>query len=127
VNRGEDSRPTEEAILGHLDSAAKQLDLINRDYWVNSNWALSIPVDFESFDDEVEIKDYRDVRFAGNFFSYSKIKVAEIIGGQSVRALCLAFHEATILPLFEDLPERHILHVPVLALNEMDQLSRSGG
>ena len=111
--------PDDEEILGQLDKAATDLDLIDRSFWVETTRGISLPVDFES-DEEVRMIDFYKLSFEGLFACYSKVKVGRIIGGNSVRALCLTFYEATLLPYMEHLPERHLLYVPVHAVDYID-------
>lgn len=115
--------PEDEAILGHLDKAASDLDLIDRSYWVETSRAVSLPVDFES-DEQVRMIDFGKLNFEGIFACYAKVVVGRIIGGASVKALCLTFHEATLLPYFDRLPENHLLYVPVHAVDQIDRTDR---
>ncbi len=64
--------------------------------------------------------------FEGTFACYSKLLIGKIVGGTSVRALCLTFHEAILLPFFDHLPERHLLYVPVQAVEYIDTTYRIG-
>jgi hypothetical protein len=102
--------PEDADILGHLDKAAAELDLIDRTYWVETSRGMSLPVDFES-DEQVRMINFAKLSFEGIFACYSKVMIGRIIGGNSVRALCLTFHNATLLPYFEQLPDRHLLYV----------------
>jgi len=38
-----------------------------------------------------------------------------------IDAVCLAFYNTLLLPFFERVPEDHLLHVPVLAVDSMQQ------
>ena len=115
--------PEDEKILGELDQAASDLNLVGKPYWVESSRSISLPVDFES-DEEVPAISFSNLNFEGVFACYSKVMVGRIIGGTSIRALCLTFHETTLLPYFDSLPERHLLYVPVHAIDYIDQTER---
>lgn len=107
--------------LVQLDSTADALGFVDSRFWVETTRALSIPLDFKT-DEEVEIVDFPSLSFEGTFLCYSKITIGKILGRMgisSVDALCLTFHEATLLPYFEGLRPRHLLYTPVLAVNEI--------
>lgn len=104
-----------------MDHAATDLGLTDKDYWVETSRGISLPVDFES-DEEVDMINFFKLTFEGKFVCYSKVLVGKIVGGASVRALCLTFNETTLLPYMEELPERHLLYVPVMAVDEIDQM-----
>ena len=70
----------------------------------------------------VDLINFFDLSFEGPFTSFSIVHVGKIVGACSVRALCLSFKEATLLPYFDNIPDDHFLHVPVLAV---DNISRT--
>lgn len=108
------TRADQQALLA-LDHVASELKFIGQKYFVESRRSLSIPVSFEA-DEDVSHINFMDLTFEGTFACYSKVVVGRILGHHSVRALCLTFHEVTLLPFFDGLPDDHLLHVPVLAV-----------
>ena len=113
--------------LIRLDQAAAAFRLTGQSYWVETSRALSIPYEFER-DDEVKILNFFGLNFEGTFACYSKVMVGQILGRtgvNSVSALCLTFSETTLLPYMETIPDQHLLHVPVMAVNSIDRTSRA--
>jgi hypothetical protein len=116
--------PEDSRILSDLEGVAKELDFIDRQYFVETSRGLSIPASFEAKeDDTVTFLSFYKLTFEGILRGYSKVQVGRVIGAGSVRALCLTFEEVTLLPFFDSLPEDHIFHVPVLAVDSIDQTS----
>lgn len=114
--------PEDAEILAELETAAKALKFIDEQYFVETSRGISIPASFEASEDsEVTLIDFQKLAFEGVLRGYSKVQIGRIIGGGSVRALCLTFEEATLLPFFDSLPEDHIFHVPALAVDTIDQ------
>lgn len=108
--------------LCHLNAAANSLELLDKQYWVKASRALSIPSDIQEGEhvDTVDVIN-PNLEFYGTLISYSKVLAGRIIGAHYVRALCLAFEDTT-LPLYLDsLPEKHLLHVPVLAVGSIEK------
>lgn len=114
----------ESSTLKRLDSLAAEFSFTNTAYWVNANRGLSIPVSFEAHE-EVSIINFFKMAFEGTFKCYAKVAIGRIIGVEngSVDALCLTFDKATVLPYIEQLPEQHLLYVPVLAVDKIDPIS----
>lgn len=101
-----------------LDAVADSLGFVGQKYFVESRRSLSIPASFEA-QKPVELIDFMGLTFEGKFVTYSQVTVGKIIGAHSVRALCLSFDDVTLLPYFDHLPEDHLLHVPVLAVESI--------
>lgn len=114
--------------LNHLDGLAASFGFIGQSYWVESGRALSIPSEFDVDDDEVRVIDFSKLNFEGTFACYSKVVVGQILGrvgvGKNVDALCLTFHETTLLPFMDELPDDHMLYVPVMAVQTMGRTDR---
>ncbi len=110
----------EQYELASLDDIAGTLGFIGMKYFVESRRSLSIPVSFER-DEPVSYQDFMGLSFEGDFVCYSKVAIGRIIGARSVRALCLSFDKVTLLPYFDNLPEDHLLHVPVMAVESIDR------
>jgi hypothetical protein len=113
-------------VLSFLEDTADDLDLLNSSYWVEARRALSIPAEC---DDEAvaSFYDCDSVAIKGSFITYSTVEIGKLIGGRIIDALCLAFEDATIYPNNEiqsyKLPENHLLHVPVLAVECIDAVA----
>jgi hypothetical protein len=108
--------------LAQLDAAAEMLGFIGNQYLMNSHRAFAIPASF-NVDEQVTHHQFMGLMFEGDFACYSKIHVGKILGATSVRALCLTFHNVTLLPYFDRMEEGDLLHVPVLAVDTIDQLA----
>ncbi len=111
------TQPDEALLLAQLDTLATEIKA-EGNYFVQTGRALSIPAFFEK-DEEVGLIDFYGLSFEGPFRTYSIIHVGKLVGQASVRALCLSFSEATLLPYLYSLPSDHILHVPVLAVEDI--------
>ena len=103
--------------LSYLDQTADDLGVLGNTYFTETNKAFSIPASFDA-DKEVSTIDFNKITFEGPYVCHSLVQIGRI-GNYSVRALCLSFSEATLLPYFDQIPESHILHVPVLAIDDM--------
>ncbi len=116
--------------LAYLDRAAAKLDMINKPYWVEATRGISLPVEFRT-GETVNMIDFFKVDFEGTFLCYSKVVIGKILDGagvstkSNVDALCLTFHETTLLPYMEKLPRRHLMYVPVLAVDKIDQTAQA--
>lgn len=106
----------EERLLPHLDSIADETDMFGM-YFVTTNSAFSVPVSWEK-GEPVNTITFNKLDFEGPFVSYALIRMGKI-GNYTVRALCLSFSEAKLLPHLEDIPENHLLYVPVLAVDNI--------
>lgn len=120
-------------IVATLNEKALMLGLLQKPFWVETARAMSLPLETVSNDelptidasqrfefvgeDEVPFMfDFRNAfSFEGTFAGYSKVIVGNIIGAHSVRSVCMAFNQATILPEMDSLPPKHLLHVPIMA------------
>lgn len=105
-----------------LSQLAEGMGFFGKQYFVSAYRSISIPASFEA-DQPVPIVDFADLTFAGEFVEYSKVHIGRIIGAGAVRALCLTFNEVTLLPYFDKTPDDHLLHVPVLAVNSIEEVS----
>ena len=108
----------EDNLLVELDSISEQCHFINQKYFVNVNLAFSISSSFPA-DSEVPYIQHETLCFEAKFVTYSIVKIGRILAGQAIRALCISFDEGILLPYFDSLPEDHLLHVPVLAVDDM--------
>lgn len=111
----------DEFVLVGLDKAADDLGFIGTKYFVESHRSLSVPVSFD--EEHASYMSFPGLTFEGEFKAYSKVLVGKLIGAGSIRALCLAFDNVTLLPYFDGIPQDHLLHVPVLAVSSIDAQS----
>lgn len=134
TNPVELAKPWAEAFPGRADTTTEEQDrqllaLLDEEverfkfdgkYFVETNQALSIPASFER-DKTVTLSDIPGLSFEGPFTTFSIIRIGRIIGGYPVRSLCLAFEDAVLLPYFDKLPDGHLLHVPVPAIESIER------
>lgn len=107
-------------LLAELDIGAESLGFLNNDYFVESGRAMILPASFQA-DETVLYTSFFGLSFEGRFASYAKVHIGRIIGGSAVRAVCMAFSEATLLPYFDNIHRDEMLYVPVMAVNSMEQ------
>ncbi len=112
--------PEDEEILARMEQDADDLNFLDQTYFVETSRGLSIPASFGA-NEPVTYGSFYGLTFEGTFRGYSKVMIGRIIGAQSVRAFCLTFEDALLLPYFDNLPADHLLHVPVLAVDSMSQ------
>lgn len=119
VGHGFEQTPQDERLLAELDHAAEELGFTDSSYFVESGRALIVPASFDA-DRPVAYTSLFGLSFEGSFATYSKVHIGRLIGGESIRAVCLTFGEAILLPFFDPLEEGDLLHVPVLAVDSME-------
>lgn len=112
--------PIDRQAIVELEYAAENLGFIGANYFVESDRALIIPASYDASQD-VTYTNFYGLSFEGTFATYSKVHIGRVIGGQSVRAVCLAFSDALLLPFFDRLEKTDILYVPVLAVAGMEK------
>lgn len=120
------SQETIESTIEKLDEAATHLKLLDKDYWVQASRGITMPVELPTDPEEaVQIIDFTDTKvyFRGRFVCYSQVAIARIIGASTIHALCLVFDGATLSPETRRIPEDHLLHIPVLAVNDIDRVT----
>lgn len=105
-------------LLAELEHGAEELGFIDQKYFVEASRALVIPASFEA-DKNVSFHSFFGLTFEGSFNTYNKVHIGKIIGAGAVRAVCLAFPKATLLPYFDELDSQDILYVPALAVTSM--------
>src|SRR4051812_15582813 len=85
--------------LFKLEEEAAALQFTDEQYFVETSRGLSIPASIiPDSDNTVRYKSFHKLTFEGVFRGYSKVAIGRIIGGDSIRAYCLAFEEVTLLP-----------------------------
>lgn len=122
----------EVSTLYDINLALEQLGM-KKDYWVETDLAFVLPED-TSPDEEGNVNFVRindQTEFKGELLGGRSLKMGKVIGEQSVRSICLTFHETTILsttttgdaviPINADLEEEHRMYVPVFAVRSIEQ------
>jgi len=110
----------DEGVLAGLDSIATAMGFIDQEYFVTTGLAYAIPVTYE-MDGEMEYMKRTHFSFDGVFRCYSRVHIGEVVGERAVRALCASFDEVTMLPYFDGIKDDELLHVPILAVDSIDQ------
>lgn len=118
INSDFDPAFHKENSLPYLDKVADDQNLFGV-YFVQTGRGISIPAAFDA-DEEVRVWDMNCLTFEGQFATHSLIQIGRL-NDLRVRALCLSFSEALLLPYFDEIPDEHILHVPVLAIDDMSR------
>jgi hypothetical protein len=112
--------PKDERALEELELGAEMLGFLNQEYFVQAHRGMIMPADFVS-SERFTFKNLAGVTLEGKLVTYSKVHIGRIIGAGAVRAFCLAFESATLLPYFDTVPEDRLVHVPVLAVSSIEQ------
>jgi hypothetical protein len=115
---------TEEELkaLSELDEYGLNAGAFEGTYIVQAGRSIALPADFTD-DDNVHGEEYEGILFAGELKTHSVVRIGRRLGGQSMRAVCLAFENVRTLSYSEPIPESSLLHVPALAVVEMDKLA----
>ncbi len=108
--------PADQRLLAELDFAADELGFIGQSYFVQAARGLVIPKSFDASED-LTYTSITDVMLEGSFATFSKVHVGKIIGHGTVRAVCLAFDGALLVPQFVRVDPDELLFVPVLAVD----------
>jgi len=114
-----DMTTADEHLLAELEHGADELGFIGRDYFVEATRALILPSSFEA-SEPVTHHSFFGLTFEGTFATYGKVHIGRIVGAGAVRAICLAFPRATLLPHFATLEPGDILYVPALAVASIE-------
>lgn len=108
----------DEFMLTELDYAAEELGFIGQNYFFSAFRGFVFPKQFDATK-PVTYHSIFDITAEGPFAAYSRVSVGRLIGVGTVRAVCLTFDEATILPSFTKLENDEMLFVPVLSIDSM--------
>ena len=111
----------EEALV-EVETTAHKRGYLSKDYFVTTARAFAIPRITEEFE-ETSSWGMERLSFRGNLVTYSMVKVGHFIGGNAIRAVCLTFDDAVLLPTFDRVRPRDQLHVPVFAVSEIDVMN----
>lgn len=125
IKDGMDVTDEDHRLLQELDHAAEQLGFTGEDYWVESGRAFIMPVSFEA-DEPQGFDNFFSLDFDGTFASYADVRIDYHINESEIskiRAICLAFSRAKLLPFLDDVPDDKLLLVPVLAVDSIAQSS----
>lgn len=113
---------TDEALLCDLDNDAETLGFIDSTYFITAGRSMIIPKSFEA-SEPVKYSDIYGLTSEAKFRSYAKVHIGRLIGQTSVRAVCMTFTDALVLPYFMEIPDEDLLYVPVLAVRSIEQTS----
>ena len=116
---GKDFQPTreEEIDIIWLDETADKAKLFGN-WCIDARLGFQIPKSFDA-DDETEYMRFDGLYFEGNFACYSRVAIG-VLDEHAVRAICMAFDKGLlVLPEFASIEDDHLLHIPVLAVQEM--------
>ncbi len=113
-----DTSTQDELMLTELDYAAGELGFIGQNYFFSAFRGFVFPKQFDATK-SVTYHAISDITAEGPFATYSRVGIGRLIGVGTVRAVCLAFDEATILPHFTKLDDDEMLFVPVLSIDSI--------
>ena len=112
----------EETELAALENMADIAGMIGQQYYVSSGRSVAIPVSFEA-DQPVRAFDFSEgLDFSGTLVTYGSVRIGRNLGGNAMRALCLAFDNVTLLPYFDRLQEDRLLYTPAFAVHAIDMI-----
>lgn len=114
----------EQRVIVKLEKLAESFAMTNQSYFVSSGRSMMVPKRFDADDPEVPYVNFGEgLDFQGEFLTYAAVRIGKVSRGAAVRALCLAFEGAILMPYFDHVPEDHVLYTPVLAVQDMDRVS----
>lgn len=114
----------EQNTIVELEGIADELKMLGRQYVVHSYRSMLIPKRFEAEDPEVQYVNFNDgIDFSARLVTYSTVRIGKLLGGTSVRALCLTFENATLLPYFDKVDDSELLYTPVFAVADMSKVA----
>lgn len=114
----------EQRVIIRLERLAENFAMTSQSYFVSSGRSMMVPKRFDADDLSVPYINFGEgLDFQGEFVTYAAVRIGRISRGAAVRALCLAFDGAILLPYFDRVPEDHILYTPVLAVQDMDRVN----
>jgi hypothetical protein len=115
-----DHNQTDNHVLAELDYAAQQCNFLESTYFLSVYSAFIIPRQWDAQDSVTYVR-LPELQLEGKLACYSKVSIGRLVGRGSVRALCLTFQEALLLPFFDRVESSDLLHVPVLAISNIVQ------
>ncbi len=114
-----DIQDSEHETLRSLEEQAEIIGALNQHFFVASGRSVMTPAVPSRENDYVS---FNSLKFSGELFTYSTVRIGHGLGGHAMRALCLTFHNVTLLPYLDRIPEDQLLHVPAYAVHDIDQL-----
>ncbi len=114
-----ENTPNEERALVELDRISEQLGFHKR-YIVTAEQAFAFPISYDR-NKPVTYNYFKGgLTFVGILATFATVKIARLaVAETNVRALCLTFNSALLLPYFETLEEDHLLYTPAYAVNDI--------
>ncbi len=101
--------------LAFLEHSAEALGFLRKSYFIEAYRGVILPADLSGAD-RITYVNLMGLAFEGRFLTYSKVHIGRLAGVGAVRAVCMAFESATLLPFFDTVSEDQLVHVPVLAV-----------
>lgn len=114
-----DIHDDEHEALRCLEEQAEAIGALNQQFFVTSGRSILTSLQTE----ENYCTSFDSLDFSGELFTYSTVRIGRTLGNHAMRALCLSFHNVTLLPYFDRIAEDQLLHVPAYAVHEMDPVS----
>lgn len=120
-----DVTPKEDFTVARINNAIGMLGLRGT-YWVEAGVAMiSRPIAVtKNFSNRAGR--FTGLNFEGRFMQYELVKTegADMEQKRIIRALCMAFTDATLLPYFDKLRGDNIVYVPVVAVDGITRTQR---
>lgn len=117
-----DADTDEQAEIALLENLADIAGMLGKKYFVSAGRSVAIPVSFET-NQPLHTSDFNDgLDFSGTLITYGSVRIGRNLGGNAMRALCLAFDNVTILPYFDKIEEHELLYTPAFAVRSMNML-----
>ena len=109
----------EKRALFELDRISEQLGFHKR-YVVTAEQAFAIPINYDR-NGPVTYDYYKGgLTFVGMLATFATVKIGQLaVAETNVRALCLTFDSALLLPSFETLEEDRLLYTPAYAVSNI--------
>lgn len=111
----------EKDALAELTQIAHEADMLQSKFYVRSYKSIITPATQETLQDVTITNFDHGLDYSGRFIGFSTVRIGKLMGGNAIRALCLAFEDTTLLPYFDEVPDDKWLFTPVHAVKEMDK------
>lgn len=106
-----------------LEREASERGMFDVQYYVRSYRSMAIPTYIQT-DREVTFVNFDNgLDFRGRLKTYSTVRIGKMVGAAGVRALCLKFDEALLLPGYDALPDGFSLQTPALAVKSIQRIT----
>ena len=109
--------------LVELEREAAERGMLDVQYYVRSHRSMAMPTEMPKNREVSHLNFSNGLDFRGRLKSYSTARIGKSLGATSVRALCLEFDDALLLPDYDTLPEGFILRTPALAVKSIQRIT----